>query len=57
MIRHAQRLPIHPEARKVDHVESLRKMIYRRDFGDLTDEDRKRLDGVIATYERMYAPR
>lgn len=61
MIRHAHRTPIAHTRQygtpEVDHIESLRKFIYRRDFADLTDEARKRLDGVIATYQRLYVPR
>lgn len=35
------------------HLDVLQKFIYRLS-GDLTPETRKRLEGVIKTYERLY---
>lgn len=38
----------------VDHIEALKTLMDKRAFTPLTEEDRARLDGVIATYQRLY---
>jgi len=41
---------------KVDHVESLKKMEYRRKYEELTPVEEKRLDIVIKVYQERYTP-
>ncbi len=46
----ASETPLRP---RIDHLATLQKFIYKLS-SDLTPETRKRLETVIATYQRLY---